>query len=177
MLKLKEIYQKYCSDSDIDGGDKGTIHSYIDNYYEKSLEPIRNKARRIVEIGINNGHSLKMWKEYFYNHSNLIGVDINDIQLPGVKTIKGDATLEETFNGIDNIDIVIDDGSHKFKHQILTFNILFPRLNEGGIYIIEDIIDIDKNKEKFLGLHPNVKIYDFRHLKNRSDDVIVEIIK
>lgn len=177
MLTLKEIYQKCCSNSAIAGGDKGTVHSYIDEYYEKALAPVRSTAKRIVEIGINNGHSLKMWKEYFYNHSDLIGVDINDFHSSEFKTIKGDATVEETFTGIDDIDIVIDDGSHKFKHQILTFNILFPRLKKGGVYIIEDIIDIDRHREKFLSLYSNVKIYDFRNLKNRSDDVIIEIIK
>lgn len=47
----------------------------------------------------------------------------------------------------------------------------------GGIYVIEDVRNIDDTKEIFLNLSKNVTIFDFRHLKNRSDDVIVEIIK
>jgi hypothetical protein len=36
-------------------------------------------------------------------------------------------------------DIIIDDGSHIMDHQIVTLNRLFKHLNDGGIYIIEDV--------------------------------------
>jgi SAM-dependent methyltransferase len=177
MKSLTEVYQHHCSNSPVDGGDKGTIHSYIEKYYEGAFAPYRSLAKNILEIGINNGHSLRMWKEYFYNHEEVTGVDIKKIDLPGFNVIIGDATIPETFSTVNNLDVIIDDGSHKFKHQIKSFNILFPKLNPGGIYVIEDILDIDSTKEVFLGLHHTVNIYDFRHLKNRPDDVIVEIIK
>ncbi|MGC3976971.1 MAG: hypothetical protein QM751_01255 [Paludibacteraceae bacterium] len=35
-------------------------------------------------------------------------------------------------------DIIIDDGSHYCEHIIKTFNVLFPYLKNGGIYVIED---------------------------------------
>jgi hypothetical protein len=35
-------------------------------------------------------------------------------------------------------DIIIDDGSHVNGHVIDTFKFLFPRLKDGGIYVIED---------------------------------------
>lgn len=178
MKSLSEIYIECSTTSPVIGGDKGTVHSYIEHYYSLNFDPIRHKAKRILEIGINNGHSLRMWKQYFTNHSQIIGVDINHFnQDIGCKIIQGDATLEQTFDGIDSLDIIVDDGSHKFKHQIKSFEILFPRLNPGGIYVIEDIENIDKRTKRFLNLAENVKIYDFRHLKNRSDDVIVEIRK
>ena len=63
------------------------------------------------------------------------------------------------------------------QHQIKSFNLLFSKLNKGGIYIIEDIKNIDACKEAFLSLHPTAKIFDFRTIKNRSDDIIVEIKK
>ncbi len=37
-----------------------------------------------------------------------------------------------------DFDIIVDDGSHINKHVITTFNILFPLLNHGGLYVIED---------------------------------------
>jgi hypothetical protein len=36
-------------------------------------------------------------------------------------------------------DIIIDDGSHMMDHQIVTLNRLFRHLNDGGIYVIEDV--------------------------------------
>jgi hypothetical protein len=37
-----------------------------------------------------------------------------------------------------SLDVVIDDGSHLIEHQIVSFNFLFPRLSDHGIYVIED---------------------------------------
>lgn len=178
MISLKEIYSKNSTDSAVIGGDKGTIHSYIDHYYELAFSDVRPIAKRILEIGINSGHSLRMWKEYFYNSQEIIGVDINQPkeQILDCTVVIGDATDAETFKNIDNLDIIIDDGSHIFKHQKKTFDILYPKLNKGGIYVIEDIRDIDSCKEYFMNL-PNSTIFDFRTIKNRNDDVIVEIKK
>ena len=41
-------------------------------------------------------------------------------------------------NQIGEPDIIIDDGSHLNEHVIKTFQILFPKLKNGGIYVIED---------------------------------------
>jgi hypothetical protein len=58
--------------------------------------------------------------------------------------------IQEDQSKIDDLNIVKsqinsklffinDDGSHIPEHQLLSFNILFPKLCEGGVYIIEDI--------------------------------------
>ena len=177
ILSLKEIYTKYNTESPKKGGDKGTVHSYIENYYETALINYRSSAKTVLEIGINQGHSLMMWNEYFIN-AEIIGVDIKIPEVnTGCRMICGDATDSTTFNDLGNFDVIIDDGSHKLEHQLLSFNILFPKLNSGGIYIIEDVVDINKTKENFLNLHTDVEIFDFRSFKNRDDDVIVQIIK
>ena len=36
------------------------------------------------------------------------------------------------------LDLVIDDGSHVYTPTRTTFDLAFPRLREGGIYVIED---------------------------------------
>lgn len=177
MKTLQEIYNKYSTESPVAGGDKGTVHSYINDYYADALEPYRSTAVKVLEIGINQGHSLMMWKEYFLQ-AEIIGVDI---KVPNVNTgcrmIEGDATNPNTFGELTGFDVIIDDGSHVFKHQINSFNLLFPKLNAGGIYIIEDIRDIDSSRTAFLNLHPSVQIFDMRNNKNRPDDVIVQIKK
>jgi uncharacterized protein YkvS len=55
--------------------------------------------------------------------------------------------------------------------------ILFDKLNKGGLYIIEDVRQIDSTADTFKKLNNNSIIYDFRAMKNRADDVIIEIIK
>ncbi len=46
--------------------------------------------------------------------------------------------LEEVVKEMETIDLIVDDGSHINEHVIETFKILFPLLNDGGIYAIED---------------------------------------
>jgi hypothetical protein len=36
-------------------------------------------------------------------------------------------------------DVILDDASHLWGHQLLAFEILFPAVREGGLYIIEDV--------------------------------------
>jgi hypothetical protein len=177
MKSLKEIYNLYKNETSFGGGDKGTVHSYIDHYYEETLTPFRLKKIRILEIGIDSGLSLQLWKDYFID-AEIIGVDI---KVPNInsecKMVCGDATDPNTFEGLGNFDIIIDDGSHLFKHQIKTFNILFPKLNVGGIYIIEDVRKIEQCREDFKKLHHSAEVFDFRSIKNRADDVIIQFIK
>ena len=45
--------------------------------YEKFFSKFKNKKIIFVEIGIFNGGSLQMWKNYFGKDSKIIGVDIN----------------------------------------------------------------------------------------------------
>ena len=47
--------------------------------------------------------------------------------------------LLQTTKKIGKIDIVIDDGGHQMEQQITSFEVLFPQLAEGGVYVIEDL--------------------------------------
>ena len=121
-----------------------------------------------------------MWSEYFPN-SKIIGVEIEKINyVPSnnrITVIKGDATDSKTFSSIESLDVIIDDGSHVFTDQIFTFAILYHKLKYKGLYIIEDVRNIDSVAKFFKRLSYDAKIFDFRRLKNRNDDVIVEITK
>jgi 23S rRNA U2552 (ribose-2'-O)-methylase RlmE/FtsJ len=176
MKTLNEIYQNYQSP---DGhGDKGTAHTYIDEY-ERLLEPYR-KNSIVLEIGLCEGESLRMWEEYFID-SKVIGVDITSKYLSELikerthHIIIADATRESIINKIDEktFDVLIDDGSHRLVDQLKTFFIFKNKINPGGIYIIEDIEDLDNVKNIFLALHNNVEIIDNRHIKDRDDDVLI----
>jgi len=178
LKNLQTIYNKYSAPNG--SGDKGTAHSYINNYYEKKFERLKNEKLKILEIGVSAGRSLEMWAEYF-PYSDIYGVEIENIEYrPSnnrIKLIIGDATRSETFDQILNLDIIIDDGSHRLMDQVFSYMILFDKLNKGGLYIIEDVRQIDSTADTFKKLNNNVVIYDYRSIKNRADDVIVEIIK
>jgi hypothetical protein len=166
--------------------DKGTHHSYIEMYYEKTLANYKDKTITLLEIGVNAGRSLELWAKYFNEDSIIIGID-KKMTVPykpskkNMRYIIGDATKEETVKKLDDIDIIIDDGSHRIQDQLKSFNLLYPKLKEDGVYIIEDIRDIDSTIQQFKDLENShrvtVKIFDFRNLKNIKDDVIVEIRK
>jgi cephalosporin hydroxylase len=47
------------------------------------------------------------------------------------------AIIDSEFDGAP-IDLVIDDASHHYDLSRKSFEIIFPRLREGGLYIIED---------------------------------------
>jgi hypothetical protein len=175
MKSLNEIYQNYQSPEG--HGDKGTAHTYI-NEYEKLLGPYRENSV-VLEIGICQGESLKMWNEYFIN-STVYGIDITDQYIKDLinenkyNIIIGDATSEEILTELSDLkfDVIIDDGSHRIGDQINSFNILKDKMKSNGIYIIEDVNNIDSSIDKLTELHNNIEIIDNRHIKNRVDDVL-----
>ena len=186
MLSLTQLNEQHKSDKGTSGKKEGSIfegHSYISHYYENAFLTLKEKTKTVVEIGVCYGNSMKLWHDYFSN-ATIYGID----KRPAwknignynnrCKVITGNSNDISTYKEIPNdIDIVIDDGSHKLVDQIKSFGILFPKLKKGGLYIIEDIGSIDEVKKTFLDLHSSAKIYDFRNITNRHDDVLVEIIK
>jgi SAM-dependent methyltransferase len=176
MKTLNEIYLDYKSPEG--HGDKGTAHTYIDEY-QKLLNQYRENST-VLEIGICRGESLKMWNEYFIN-SEVYGIDITDIYIKDLinenkyNIIIGDACSNDILNQLNDLtfDVIIDDGSHRIDDQINSFNILKNRMKPNGMYIIEDVNNLDNTKERYESLHNNIEIIDNRHIKNRIDDVLI----
>lgn len=125
------------------GTDKITHHKYH-NIYSQFIEKFENINGSMIEIGIQEFNSLQMWLNLFKN-IYVYGFDKNiEINDDRYNIFKGDQSNEEDLNKFTKIInkpvyFINDDGSHIPEHQILTFNKLFPCLEEGGIYIIEDI--------------------------------------
>lgn len=179
MNTLREIYQNYRTPEG--DGDKGTAHSYLE-IYEKIFSSRRENIS-LLEIGVSKGYSLMLWKVFFIN-SKIIGLDINLSSLifepNGFEVYETDATDISKLNHIlkdQTFDFIIDDGSHLLQHQVASFDVLFPRLKPGGVYFIEDIVNIDQSKFTISKLHQNIQIYDLRQIKGRSDDVLAIVIK
>ena len=135
MSNLIEIASKYKSTKKM----MGFIDIY--NYY---FNTIKDKNLNIFEIGVETGESLRMFSDYF-NKSNIVGLDIEnkDYNIERVEIFCGDQSDKKTLNRIiekyKTFDVIIDDGSHKNKDVINSFNHLFPYLKFGGLYVIEDL--------------------------------------
>ena len=180
MRTLDEIYEDYKTEGFSNGyGDKGTDHTYIE-IYSKILDPYR-KNSTFMEIGIAYGNSIEMWNEYFID-STVIGVDYKTDELrpdimnnPLYNIIISDATKDEFLNSVSQykFDVIIDDASHRFEDQIKTFEMLKSKMNIGGLYIVEDVSDINNKSNIFRQLHSNCEIIDNRNIKGRFDDVLI----
>lgn len=140
LTKLGKIY----------GTDKAISHNYTPHYVTH-FKRFKYKRINLFEIGVGGykkpilgGKSLRMWKRYF-PFGRIYSLDIYDkskLQERRIKIFRGSQVDEELLQKISNevkgFDIIIDDGSHINEHIITTFQILFPKLNDGGIYVIED---------------------------------------
>ncbi len=124
-------------------------HHYFD-IYSKYFERYRDRPITMLEIGVFRGGSLRMWKEYFHPDSTIVGIDIDtscqahEIADQNVFVRIGsqaDPTFLASVNGeFGPFDIILDDGSHKTHHQIISFGALFrDALKDGGCYMVEDV--------------------------------------
>ncbi len=188
MKTLAQIYESYQSPAS--WGDKGTVHSYIE-VYEQLLTPHRFKPGvKVLEIGLMNGASMRMWEEFFPN-GTVYGIDLNDHPLDMVDLspmiAEGthhitliDATnlalVNQHFGGM-KFDVIIEDASHLLEHQFTIYENFKDKLSPGALYIIEDIEDIDAHRSRFeqIDSSKQVTIIDRRKVKGRFDDVLVVI--
>lgn len=115
--------------------------------YERHLRSFREMEINLLEIGVNQGGSLKMWKSYFGSKSRIFGIDINpackELEEDRITIFIGDQCdrdfLEYVVDNVPPLDIIIDDGGHEMNQQIISFEQLFPHLKDYGIYICEDL--------------------------------------
>ena len=120
-------------------------HNYVE-VYDKLFPAVRDSTRRLLEIGVLEGDSMRLWEAYF-PAAKIFGVDIEPkprVNTERIRTTVADQgrrkdlqLVLERFGG--DYDIIIDDGGHTMTQQQLSFATLFPALNAGGVYIIEDV--------------------------------------
>lgn len=116
--------------------------------YDRVIGPYRAAGNvRMLEIGVSKGGSLEMWRKYFGPDATIFGVDINPecatvADPPNQVRIGSQADpafLRSVVGEMGAPNIILDDGSHVASHQRISFQTLFPLLQPGGIYIIEDL--------------------------------------
>lgn len=122
------------------GTDKSTVtHCYLDKY-ENYFDSMRGSEFTLLEIGVGNGSSIAMWREYFPK-AKVYGIDINEgCKAEGIfiGSQVDIGFLDSVLERIGVPDVIIDDGSHFAPFTIATFEHLFPKLSNGGLYFVED---------------------------------------
>ena len=173
--------------------DKNTVHSYLE-LYQKLLISKKETARNVLEVGILNGGSIKLWSDFFTNATvyGLDKMDINSIW-EGIRSkekiilhTSTDAYNEDFFithflNKNIKCDFMLDDGPHALDSMKQFIKLYSQIMTVDGILIIEDVptwdwIDILKN-EVPEHLKQFIKVYDLRPNKNRYDDIVFTIDK
>lgn len=148
--------------------------------YDFYFNPLKKKKINILEIGIDTGNSLKFWKNYFSNKSKIVGLDIKKYNFNDNNIFTYQGRQEDKFflstitKKFKRFDIIIDDGSHNCNDIIASFNYLFDYLNDGGIYIVEDLQTsyFPRYNGSRLNLKKNNTSMNF--LKNLADSINYE---
>ena len=120
--------------------------SHYFDIYERHFAKFRNKEIVMLEIGIDQGGSLQMWKNYFGSKAKIYGIDINpickDFEEENIEIFIGSQSdrnfLRNIKKKIPSVDILIDDGGHTMRQQIITFEEMFDHVKDNGIYLCED---------------------------------------
>ena len=139
------------------GTDKVTTHKY--NFaYENYLPDLRHSPVRFLEIGLGcgmnygPGKSLDLWDQYFtHDDTKIFFIEYNAACAEKWKVSRSRVTVEvgdqanvdflhsfvEKHGG--DFDIIVDDGGHTMVQQITSLIHLFPSLQSGGLYFLEDL--------------------------------------
>lgn len=182
----------------ISGSDKYSNYYDVYKYLVTFLK--KTKVKNICEIGIGGhnqefagGSSLLALQTYFSN-SNVYGLDIlekNFLNSKKIKTFIIDQSNQNELNifakKVGKFDLIIDDGSHFGDHQVNSFKTLFPYLNDGGVYIVEDLggsytkafngdPNFDPNNNMFGFIQDKIHAVNSKYLTKEKFEMIGEYV-
>ncbi len=127
-------------------------HPYT-GVYSVLFAPLKNKEIDFVEIGVAGGASVVLWWNYF-TKANLSFFDRDQNFLDNVKKMEFpsrspyldlmdvsiDGSVKQALEKTGKqFDVIIDDSSHIYEHQIRIVKEAFPFVKSGGYLIVEDI--------------------------------------
>jgi len=128
-------------------------HGYA-KIYETVFNGLKEKKINILELGSFYGNAAAALFFYF-DKANIFSADINpDMFKYTSSRIANFYTDSSSRNSLkndliskkNNFDIIIEDASHMLKDQILSLFMLFPLVNPGGYFIVEEL-DFPETRE------------------------------
>ncbi len=170
------------------GTDKGDFKTYVRGFYESEFGRRQFEHIRLLEIGVRTGASVALWANYFQN-VEIIGLDVEAVgtaagpikeylDYPSVKFYCSDAYSPEFAQSLaGSFSIMIDDGPHSLVSQKRFLDLYLPKLDEGGVLIIEDIQRDYRDCYQLMKALPKgnkfiFEIYDFRAESGAGDDFL-----
>lgn len=115
--------------------------------YHQQFQKYRGKEVHMLEVGVQSGGSVLLWRWYFGDKFHYYGVDINpacqQFQNSWSQIFIGDQANKSFWKDmkakIPKLDIFLDDGGHTMNQQIVTFEEMFDHVKPGGIFACEDL--------------------------------------
>jgi len=121
-------------------------HSTYFEVYEELFSKYRDREIVFVEIGVLAGGSLFMWQSYFGPKARIIGIDKNPAAKKwidyGFDIYIGDQEDKNFWmnfiSEVGSVDVLLDDGGHSYRQQIITTELVLPIINDHGMLVVED---------------------------------------
>ena len=167
--ELCEIGRKYDTDKSSQRNNVSNFrhcHPYT-IFYDDLFKNKRDEKLKIAELGILDGSSLLMWKEYFEN-AEIYGFEYDNnfinnfkqnfnndrVTLSNIDVTNKDNIIK-AFSELNILyDIIIDDTTHQFEDQINVIENTYQYLKPGGILIIENIFKLYNENDYINRLTP-----------------------
>ncbi|MEM0949197.1 MAG: hypothetical protein AAGK37_17500 [Pseudomonadota bacterium] len=119
-------------------------HDYL-RFYQMHLADWQHEKIKFVELGINEGGSIRTWETWFSN-ADIVGVDFREkwvnLEFDRARTVLGDCgdrKFLREFSAKERPFVLLDDASHSWSHQIACFEECFDNVIPGGFFIMEDL--------------------------------------
>lgn len=125
---------------------------------------IKISPKRILEIGTDQGHSIKTWMDAF-EPEIVVGVDLHENAKvpPGAVMIRGNSNLFHVADlvktAIPVVDFLFIDGNHMEHAVERDFELYSPMVRKGGIVALHDVFIEDNN---------SVEVYRFWNKVKKS---------
>jgi len=123
---------------------------YDENIYQLRETAVKSGVKvKMLEIGVQSGGSVRVWKRYFRGTISYVGLDIDkrckrfESPSEGITIEIGSQLdtdlLQDLCATYGPFDLVVDDGGHDNIMMLTSLGILWGCLNDGGVYVIEDL--------------------------------------
>jgi hypothetical protein len=115
---------------------------------------------RMLEIGVDRGGSLLLWRKYFRQDAVIVGIDClpqcaqfddpsNNIFVR-IGDQRDTVFLQTVADELGPFDIILDDASHIPAYTLSAFEHMFVNgLADGGVYLVEDLFTCYIDQQPF----------------------------
>ena len=146
--------------------------------YSLLFSRLKEEKCLVAEIGIEKNASTNMWRDYFSKaRIDCFELEKKKIDLAKIQKLKkvhyhyidvsNPEVITKQFNKVNKkFDIIIDDSTHKFNHQINIIKNTYKFLKSGGYLVIEDIYRFKKEHEE------NNYFEKLKHLKKIFSKIV-----